>query len=215
MPLGINSTDSDECPTSTIDRHHFFFVSSRPGGCGGQDLWMSFRRDRTSEQSWEEPQNLGCAINTAFNEFTPSYFEDESGTPVLYFTSCQPGCDIYASTKGPDGTWGAGIPVAELNTGSNDSRPNVSRDGLEVYFESNRPGTLGLQDVWVSTRRSTSDPWSPPANLGGDVNSTAADGRPSLSFDKETLYFHSTRSGGAGGTDLYVTTRSKQKGRPQ
>lgn len=214
MPLGINSTDADECPTVATNRHHFFFVSSRPGGCGGQDLWMSFRRDRDS-QTWEEPQNLGCEINTSFNDFTPTHFEDEEGVSTLYFTSCRPGCDIYASTQRADGTWGPGVPVAELNTESNDSRPNVSRDGLEVYFESNRPGTLGLQDVWVSTRPSTSSAWSTPVNLGPDVNSTAADGRPSLAFDKTTLYFHSTRPGGAGGTDLYVTTRSKQTGKPE
>ncbi|MBA3405821.1 MAG: PD40 domain-containing protein, partial [Gemmatimonadaceae bacterium] len=46
-------------------------------------------------------------------------------------------------------------------------------------------------------------------NLGANVNSTAADSRPSISWDGTVLHFGSTRSGGEGSTDIYVTTRSK------
>ena len=62
-------------------------------------------------------------------------------------------------------------------------------------------------------RESTSDAWSSPTNLGPVVNSEAVEGRPSLSFDATTLYFMSSRPGGSGGIDLYVTTRSKLRGR--
>ncbi|PYO34033.1 MAG: hypothetical protein DMD74_12110, partial [Gemmatimonadetes bacterium] len=65
------------------------------------------------------------------------------------------------------------------------------------------------QDLWVSTRATTADPWSTPVNLGPTVNTTAFDGAPALSFDGTTLYFFSTRPGGFGGNDLYVTMRQR------
>src|SRR5256885_10383937 len=48
---------------------------------------------------------------------------------------------------------------------------------------SGRLGGVGSQDIWVSTRPTTSDLWSAPVNLGPTVNSTAFDGAPALSFD--------------------------------
>jgi hypothetical protein len=58
-----------------------------------------------------------------------------------------------------------------------------------------------------------SDPWSSPVNLGEVVNSTVLDFRPAISFDGTALYFHSARSGGFGEYDVYVTTRTRIRGR--
>lgn len=116
--------------------------------------------------------------------------------------------DIYVSTLQPNGQFGAPVLVAGLNTEFNDLRPNIRvRDGLEIFFESNRPGTLGLTDLYVSTRASTSSPWSTPINLGATVNSASGESRASLSFDGRELYFQSNRPGGQGGEDIYVSRR--------
>jgi Tol biopolymer transport system component len=61
--------------------------------------------------------------------------------------------------------------------------------------------------LYVATRQSLHLAWSTPQNLGPLVNSTSVDSFPALSADGETLYFTSSRSGGFGGTDLYLTTR--------
>jgi Tol biopolymer transport system component len=67
-----------------------------------------------------------------------------------------------------------------------------------------------LEDIWVSTRDSTLDPWSTPVNLGPTVNYPGyTTGRPSLSSEGTSLYFYSDRPGGFGRRDLYVTTRRK------
>ncbi|MFQ6036903.1 MAG: hypothetical protein ACE5NM_13775 [Sedimentisphaerales bacterium] len=47
-----------------------------------------------------------------------------------------------------------------------------------------------------------------PTNLGPTVNSTAKDGTLSTSADGLSGYFDSTRSGGSGREDIYVTTRA-------
>jgi len=133
---------------------------------------------------------------------------------TLYFTSLnRPGnvgdWDIYASTLQADGTFGPGELVPELCSIGRDTRTSISRNGLEIFITSNRPGGLGGLDVWVSTRGSTSESWSAPVNVGAPVNSTDNDGAPALSFDGTALYFYSLRPGGYGGNDLYIATRSK------
>ena len=113
--------------------------------------------------------------------------------------------DIYVSAFNGD-SFAMPTLAPGLNTASNDNRPNLRRDGLEIFFDSNRPGTYGGHDLWTSTRASTSDPWSLPTNLGPGVNSTVDDLRPTLSWDATTLYFGSVCPGGEGSQDLYVIT---------
>jgi Tol biopolymer transport system component len=191
-----------------------FFVSDRPGGCGAQDLYVAWRRDRRNDFGWETPENLGCVVNSPSNDFTPSLFEDEATSEtILYFSSNRPGgpggTDIYSSMLESSGTFGLANVDWALSTAADDQRPNVRKDGLEIFFDSNRPGSLSdSADLWTSTRTSATDPWAPPTNLTR-LNSGATEGRPSLSFDGQTLYFMSSRIGGFGGIDLYRATRTK------
>jgi Tol biopolymer transport system component len=94
---------------------------------------------------------------------------------------------------------------------ANDIQPNIRKDGLEIVFSSNRVGGAGGQDIWVSTRGDTSDPWSAPINLGSAVNTPASESRPSLSWHGEQLLF-GRAPGPEGGSDIYVTTRAKLAG---
>lgn len=209
----------------TIDGHFMFFNAARPEGFGGQDIYISHRKDKHQDVgpgSWEEPVNLGPSINSAATEQMGGLWEDElTGNTILYFSSNRNGNqDIFASTLQPNGTFGTPVPVTELNSSANDQQPTLSRDGLEIYFISDRPGSIlnaagkPSQDIWRSTRASTLDPWSQPENLGPTVNSPFADVRPSLSFDGTTLYFHSAfRTGNLSMFfDVWQTTRTKLTG---
>lgn len=211
----INSAANDLCPTLSIDGHQLYFVSDRAGGYGKQDLYVARRHNKRDDFDWEPPANLGIAVNSSENDFTPTLFEDEAGKTILYFGSDRPGglglVDIYSSEKAGEFFFGA-VLVPELSTTFIDERPNVRKDGLEIFFDSTRPGGLGSTDLWVSTRQTVEDPWSPPVNLGAAVNSVSGETRPALSFDGATLYFGSSRPGGSGGTDIYVTTRTKEQG---
>jgi len=217
----INSSSDDQTPTVSLDGHRLYFASARPGGFGALDIYVSLRHDQSDDFGWGPPVNLGAGVNTSVPELGPAPFEDdETGTITLYFSRDAIGVrDIYASTLDANGSFGPATPVAELNTLFDDARPAIRRDGLELFFDSNRPGslccldgeTVPRLDIWVSTRASTSDPWSPPVNVTA-VNSTALDARPALSFDGRSLYFHSGRPGGFGGNDIYVSTREKLPG---
>ena len=203
----VNSAVDDFCPMAHRNGRTFLLVSDRPGGCGGPDIYLS-RLHET--KGWSAPANLGCTINSSAGEASPSLTDTE-----LYFSSTRAGgpggSDIYVSAF--DGvSFGAPAPAGGLNTSDNDFRPNVRRDGLEIFIDSNRAGGIGGLDIWTATRASTADPWSAPTNLGAAVNSPANDLRPSLSWDGTTLYFGSTRAGGEGSQDMYVITRPKLTG---
>ena len=91
---------------------------------------------------------------------------------------------------------------------ANDQGPALSSDRLTLYFCSNRPGGSGGNDLWVSRRASRSEPWGTPVNLAPRVNSTSGDCGPSLSKDRLLLFFTSNRAGGAGGNDIYMSSRT-------
>ena len=85
-----------------------------------------------------------------------------------------------------------------VNSISNEQGPNISADGLELYFSEYsgapfRPGGSGLSDIWVTSRQTKDDPWGIPVNLGSVVNSSANDEHPSITADGLSLYFGSKR----------------------
>jgi Tol biopolymer transport system component len=200
----VNSPANDFCPTISRDGHLFYFVSNRGGGCGGDDIYTT----RLRPDGWDPVANLGCDVNSAGNEASPFPLPERDDGPVLYFSSTRAGSsDLYRS-ESHGGVFGAAAAISELNSAAQDGQPNLRRDGLEIFFFSNRPGSAG-NDIYAATRVSTSEPWSTPVNLGPNVNSAASETRPSLSWDGTTLYYGSNRAGGDGDSDHYVTTRER------
>ncbi len=200
----VNSSADDFCPTPVRGKG-LYFVSTRGGGCGGPDMYFA---RQSPAHGWSVPVNLGCTVNSAAQEFSPSRLE-EDGQEVLYFSSNRAGThDIYRSVQQPDGSFGAAAAVSELNTSThNEFRPNVRKDGREIVFDSDRPGGLGATDIYSASRSSVADPFSAPANLGPDINSAAGESRASLSWDGKTLLFGTGRPGIEGVSDIYISTR--------
>ncbi len=220
----INTSALEQVPALSRDEHWLFFNSDRTGGCGGVDIWASFRDNTHDDFDWQPPVNLGpgdqCGIgvNSAFFDGGVSYFENEDGgAPQLFFGSARPGgpggIDIYVSAQQADGSFGPASLVTELSSPQSDQRPVPLFDGLELFLFSDRAGTLGGFDIWVATRETVADAWSTPVNLGPSVNTAASDERQAYpSSDRETLFLVSNRPGGSGGFDLYATKRTKTKG---
>jgi hypothetical protein len=219
LPAPVNTAAMEFCPTP-VPGNQLLFVSTRSNACGGgNDPDIYYSRLWMSPLAWTEPIALPCdagtGINSPFEEFSPSLVQAH-GRTFLFFSSNRstgvPGAHkIYSSELLPDGTWTPALPADKLNIdGFSDARPNVSLDGLEIVFDSNRAGTF---DVFIATRRSLDAEWSTPKRLSSGVNSDTADEtRPSLSRDGLRLYFGSTRDnavlGGSGG-DIYVSTRKR------
>jgi hypothetical protein len=213
MNLGpiINTTDNEMVPAFSRDGHLMFFASNRPGSAG-VDIWVSRREQTHDDFAWQPAENLGAGVNLAGQDEGPSYFEnDEVGVPQLYFSSGMNrpgGAGIYVSEQAADGSFGPAVRVL-VSLGVT-QRPSIRHDGLEIFFVSNRPGSIAnSQDLWVATRETVFDAWSEPINLGSPVNTELVDVQPYISSDRETLFFASNRPGALGSADIYMSTRTK------
>ncbi len=156
------------------------------------------------------PINLGSSVNSPSHDGSPWISRDGY---TLFFTSNRPGgsggFDIWATMRPRlDAPWSDPVNLGpSVNSSSTDYYPTVSSDGLSLYFYSDRQGGEGGGDIWISTRTSTSDLWGAAENLGPIINSAANEAAPCLSNDGLTFLFRSTRSGGFGSADIWLTTR--------
>ena len=208
----INSASFDLAPCISADDLSLYFMSQRPGGYGGFDIWVTTRD--TINDDWGEPMNLGPTVNGPDTEGIDCISPDGL---TLYLTSNRPGgygyYDLWVTTRSTvDENWSTPINLgATVNSASDDSDASVSTDGLELYFMSKRPEGYGNNDIWVSTRATTSEPWGRPVNLGTMLNTSSHDSWPGISPDGLLLFFCSNRPEGLGGTDFYVARRATTK----
>jgi hypothetical protein len=220
MNLGpvVNSSVGDNGPSLSLDGHLLFFTSARTG-VGLNDIYVSRRANPKDDFGWGPPVLLGPGVNTTAFEAGAEYVQSaEDGVANFYFNRgpSQGAQDIYVASITRNGeTRGSAMIVSELSdTTANDAAASVRTDGREIFFGSTRINGLGGLDIWMSTRRSMHDAWSPPENLAA-LNSTVSDQQPSLSSDGRTLLFASDRSGSIGGTDIWMATRAPTDTRAQ
>ncbi len=208
----VNSSSEELNASISADGLSLYFISSRAGGFGGRDIWVSTRA--TTDDDWGEPVNLGPTINTSAGEWGVSISSDGLS---LYFDTSQNGStavnDLWVATRATtDDDWGNPVSLGPtVNSSGDDYTPSISADGLSLYFNSDRSGGVGAYDLWVTTRETIHDPWGTPVNLGPTVNSSAFDVFPGISADGRMLFFAYFASDGSGGysrTDIWMTRRA-------
>lgn len=83
----------------------------------------------------------------------------------------------------------------------------LSPDGKHLVFTlCGRQGGMGGCDLYTSEL--IKGVWTTPKNMGTDVNSAAWDSQPVFGLDGQNIYFASTRSGGFGGTDIWMARQT-------
>ncbi|EDM38285.1 possible outer membrane protein [Pedobacter sp. BAL39] len=143
----VNSAFWDSQPAISPDGSTLFFVSNRPGGLGGYDIWKS---TLNKEGYWADPVNLGPEINTPYDEHTPYLHADGK---TLYFSSDGwPGFgnkDIFKTVLRDDGHWlhplNLGYPI---NTFNEETGLIVTPDGSQALFSSDLKGGYGDMDIY-------------------------------------------------------------------
>jgi Tol biopolymer transport system component len=190
-----------------------YFTSFREQGSGG-DLYVV----RRGPKGFGAVERLGPNINRPGSiEESATIFEDTNGTEVLIFSSNREGRNrIYQGVNGgPAQLVGGGVNSVTAS----DARPTVSKDGLEIFFDSTRWSPPNV-DLATATRSSTTENWGAAVRLNfssaqapGTFGALGFDAKPSISWDGSELVFASNRSGTTGAIDLWTTKRTKQTGR--
>ncbi|RZK41684.1 MAG: hypothetical protein EOO90_10030 [Pedobacter sp.] len=142
----INSEYWESQPSISPDGNTLYFVSNRPGGIGGYDIWKSSLDDNST---WTKPENLGAGINTPYDESTPFLHSDGQ---TLYFSSDGwPGMgskDIFYSRL-IEGKWQIPINLGyPINTFKEEVGMVVSADGKEGFFSADLDGGFGDLDIF-------------------------------------------------------------------
>lgn len=185
-----------------------FSASSHRGGFGKNEIWQA------SRSSVAEPFGTPERIKQVNSEASDASCSLSSDGLILIFSSSRKG------GMGESDLWIARRESMEdhfsnpahlgpvVNSKYRDSSPFLSRDGLELWFVSDRPGTYGRRDIWVSRRESTADAFGTPLNAGPTINSAFIDEGPTLSADGQ-LFFESMRPVGSekSGTENIWTCR--------
>ncbi|WP_394827757.1 TolB family protein [Pendulispora albinea] len=160
----VNSTASEWYPT-VARNGTIYFGSDRPGGRGRTDLY----RARWENGHYGEPENLGDAVNTAFDEYEPYIAPDES---YLVFMAARAdgvgGYDLYLSLQENGRFTQAKNLGAPINSPGNELSPKLSPDGKTFFWTSARSFVDAPLDKPMNYR-TLSERLHGPGNGLGDI----------------------------------------------
>ena len=205
LPKSVNKFQSQYFPVMTADRETLIYTGNQDSD---ENLYVASVKDKI----WAEPVPISEKINTKENEGTATISADGR---TLVFTSCGGkkgfgSCDLFISYKQGDNWTSPQNLGLGVNSPEWESQPSLSADGRTLYFVSDRKGSLGKRDIWISKLDSTNI-WKKATNLGNPVNTIEDDLSPFIHANGKTLFFASEGHVGMGGLDLYFTENQQDK----
>ena len=161
----LNSKGWEAQPAISADGKTLYFVSNRPGGYGGYDIWKSTLKE---DGSWSPAVNLGPEINTPYDESSPYIHADNK---TLYFSSNGwPGFgqyDIFLSQLNEQGKWSTPQNLGrDINNYRNQTSLYVSMNGS--YGVLSAEDEYRNQDLYSFTLASAIRP-QPVAYIRGNI----------------------------------------------
>lgn len=200
---GILSTGDDEShPVFSPDGRELYFLRNTPDFRHWTIVLSRFVAGR-----WRAPEV--APFSGRFSDADPAFSADGKW---LYFISTRPvdgvgpersDTEIWRLRRTAHG-WGEPEHLAALSSPADEWFPTLTRDGT-LYFGSERPGGQGGIDVWRS--RLVSHEYAAPENLGAPLNTPAHETEPFVSLDESFMILATSRPGGLGAYDLYVSYR--------
>jgi tetratricopeptide (TPR) repeat protein len=192
----INSTYSEFNPV--ISDNEDLIVFSR-----SLTFYDAILYSTKNKGKWSAPANMNELLKVDKDLYPTSLSKD--GKVLYLYSSADYDGNIYTA-QFENGKWS---PIVKLNNNINtkywESHATVSHDNKKLYFTSNRKGTLGGLDIYVSKRDSSGD-WGTAINLGPVINTPYNEESPFLSRDDKTLFFSSRGHYNMGGYDIFYST---------
>ncbi|MCU0462713.1 MAG: OmpA family protein [Bacteroidales bacterium] len=158
-------------------------------------------------------------LNSKESDFSPAFGRDDFG--VIYFTSSREDAagnkthgatgqgytDIFETRIDKKSKWSTPVPVEGINSEFEDGTPVFVSDYKELYFTRCEAGKREKKGCIIMSSKKSGDSWGEPKNVGILPDSVVA-AHPALSEDGLTLYFVSDITGGSGGKDIWMATRT-------
>lgn len=145
----VNTKSWESQPSIAPDGKTIYFVSNRPGGFGGMDIWKT---EMTEEGVFSVPVNLGETINTEYDESAPFIHAD--GRTLYFVSNGHPGMggrDIFYTTLN-NGEWSKPVNLGyPINTSADEINLLINAAGTTAYFSSDKDGGFGGQDLYYFT----------------------------------------------------------------
>jgi len=192
----INGTNNEFNPVVSDKEDMIVFSRSEP-------FYDALLYSVKANGVWSEPLNMNEMLKIDRDLFPNSISKD--GKDLYLYSSADYDGIIYTS-RFENGIWS---PIVKLNDNINtkywESHATISHDNKKLYFTSNRKGSYGGLDIYVSNRDSTGD-WGPAVNLGPVINTPYNEESPFLSEDDKTLFFSSRGHFNMGGYDIFYST---------
>ncbi len=209
-----NSEYSDYAAFSVDHDSLICLTSARQSGKGSlednqfgesfSDLFR-FRFNGSKWEAYDPGDRFEKVVNTKWGDGSGSFNRDRT---KFYYTNCDESlgdvCHIFVSEL-IDGKWSDPKPLnRNVNLdNANSKHPNLSPRGDTLFFASDRKGTYGQLDIWMSVNAG-GDNWGPPQNLGKHVNTAFSEISPFYDQNEQVLFFSSNGHRGFGGMDIYV-----------
>lgn len=147
----------------------------------------------------------GCSLLVDAGDLTGNSGKTDAGLTIL-----DAGGDAADAGAACDPAKPFGPPrMLDVSSSLAEGNPRLSPDELTMVF-GRGSGNGASSDLFISTRASRLDPFSPPTSIS-NVSSPTADQAPALSDDGLTLVFSSIRDGGVGRSDLYRAVRASTR----
>ncbi|MFW6369898.1 MAG: OmpA family protein [Bacteroidota bacterium] len=197
----VNNASSNFRPAISGDGQSMVYMNSLPF----YDALYYTTYDAEDEE-WNTPTNITPQVQSDGDQYATALNYD--GTVLFLSRDDDFNSDILVSEL-EDGTWTRSRPLnREINTKFWESHASVSKDGKSLYFASNRNGTLGEMDIFMSMKNEDGE-WGPPENLGDSVNTHLNEDTPFITPDGKRLYFSSQGHFNIGGYDIFFSEKKE------
>jgi Tol biopolymer transport system component len=152
---------------------------------------------------WGAP-TMVAVPNPSNTDDDPSITDDRL---ELYINSSRDGnADVFVATRASTiDSWSAPTLVTTVSSTANETTPEIAYDGLSIVVASDRNGTTGGNDLWISKRASRGDPWSPAVRIA-ELSSTYNEAAGNITPDGLAVVLSSYRLDGS--PDLFIATRA-------
>lgn len=206
----INSEFDDYGPVVNADETEIIFTTRRRDGNVYENVWDDNKPyedifvSKKAGEKWEQATNIGTSINTKFNNSNLTL--SPSGNMLFIYNDGIGDGDVFFSDRKPDGSWTLPKPLpGNINSPYRESSVSMTKDESTIYFASERPGGLGISDIY-SAKKNARGSWTIIKNLGPGINTEYEEDSPYIDYDGKTLYFSSMGRKGMGGRDLFKST---------